>query len=135
MLNVILWQLFQQTRLKSKNIVSRVYPFNKMAVKLCDLTLPRKSRKFNLHNLRKISTGFKTAGLTPKSGILANTHIHMIIQNTHIHLVTLNTHSNHCTCNSYLVIITYNGHLDYYTTTLLVIMLNSYNNRVKPQWK
>ena len=28
-----------------------------------------------------------------------------------------------------------NGHLDNYTTTLLVIMLNSYKNQVKRQWK
>ena len=39
-----------------------------MAVKWRDLTWPRTSRKFNLHHLRTISTGFKMAALTPKSG-------------------------------------------------------------------
>ena len=33
-----------------------------------DLTWPRKSLKFNLHQLRNISMGFKMAVLTPKSG-------------------------------------------------------------------
>ena len=47
-----------------------VYPFSKMAVKWRELTWPCKSPKFNLHYLRKISTGFKMAVLTPKSGII-----------------------------------------------------------------
>ena len=45
-------------------------PFSKIGVILRDLTLPRKSSKFNLHHLRNISTGFKMVVLTPKSGIM-----------------------------------------------------------------
>ena len=40
-----------------------------MAMKCRDLTRPRKSPKFNLHHLRKISTGFKMAVLNTKSGM------------------------------------------------------------------
>ena len=43
-----------------------------MAVKWSDLTWLRKSSKFNLHHLRKISTGLKMAVLTPKPGIHRN---------------------------------------------------------------
>ena len=45
------------------------FPFSKMAVKWRDITWPRKSPKFNLHHLQKISTGFKMAVLTLKSGM------------------------------------------------------------------
>ena len=45
------------------------YPFSKIAVICRDLTWPRKSPKLNLHHLRNISTGFKMAVLTTKSGI------------------------------------------------------------------
>ena len=41
-----------------------------MAVKWRDLTWCRKSPKFNLHHLRKISVVFKMPVLTPKSSIL-----------------------------------------------------------------
>ena len=34
-------------------------------------SMPRESPKFNSHHLQKISTGFKMAVLTPKSGIAA----------------------------------------------------------------
>ena len=47
-----------------------VYPFSQMEVKLCDLTWPHKSPKFNLHHLWKPSVGFKMAMLTLKLGIL-----------------------------------------------------------------
>ena len=45
------------------------YPFSKIAVKWRDLTWRPESPKFNLHHLQKISTGFKMAVLTSKSGI------------------------------------------------------------------
>ena len=45
------------------------YPFSIIAVMWRDLTWPRKSPKFHLHHLRNISTQFKMAMLTPKSGI------------------------------------------------------------------
>ena len=55
---------------KVKILSPRVYPLSKMVVRWRDLTWPRQSPKFNLHHLRKISTGFKMAVLTPKSGII-----------------------------------------------------------------
>ena len=55
---------------KVKVLSPQVYPFSKMVVKWRDLTWPRKSPKFNLHHLRKISTEFKMAMLTSKSGIV-----------------------------------------------------------------
>ena len=45
------------------------YPFSKIAVKWRDLTWRPGSPKFSLHHLQKISTGFKMAVLTAKSGI------------------------------------------------------------------
>lgn len=54
---------------KVKILSSRVYPFNKMAVKLNDLTYHCKSPKFNLHQAQKIPEGFKMTVLTPKWGI------------------------------------------------------------------
>ena len=65
-------QLFQEICIKGKNMSACDYPFSKIAVKWRDLTWSRKSPKFSLHHLRKISTGFKMAVLTPKSGIGEN---------------------------------------------------------------
>ena len=68
--NAIPGQLFQEICLKVKILSPSVNAFSKMAVKWRDLTWPRKSPEFNLHQLVKISTGFKMAALTPKSGIV-----------------------------------------------------------------
>ena len=54
---------------KVKMLSPHIYHFSKMAVKCHDLKWPRKSQKFNLHHLWKISRGSKMAVLTPKSGI------------------------------------------------------------------
>ena len=68
--NVIPSQLFQEIRLKSKNIVSSRLSFQSNGSEIHDLTWPRKSPKFNLHHLRKISTRFKVTVLTSKSDIV-----------------------------------------------------------------
>ena len=49
-----------------------IKPFSKVAVKWCDLTWPRKSPKFSLHHLRKISAKFKMVVLSLKLGIPLN---------------------------------------------------------------
>ena len=72
LLSIVPCQLLQEIWIKGKNIVSLCLFFSKIPVIRRDLAWPRKSPKFNLHHLQNISTGFKMAVLTPKSGIVCN---------------------------------------------------------------
>ena len=62
-----------------------------MAVKWSDLTWPRKSSKFNLHHLRKISKGCKMVLLTSKEGVsFVEIKMYLHFKNATSFIATLN---------------------------------------------